>query len=331
MKINIWTAIHLITFSLCLFTTICLSIYSILRYCRNDDTTLVQVSQYHTSDDNIYPSLTICFGQPFLLKEFERLNLDGINMSSYKDFLSGKHWDEQMLSIDYDNVTVSLENNLVKSYYRTLDEKFLNYKPIVYVSYRSYIGKCFTIDAPNMLLRKTYIVVSNNIFPNGVRHPRDLRISLHYPGQYFTNYYTGKRKWDVRDNKSKSYKMTFNVKNVNVIDHRNKNQKPCIEDWKRYDEYVMNVMMLENGCRPPHWKPSGWNSNAVIPICNNSKQMEKFEKRPSILKVLSLKPPCRSIDRLDYDYFEEDEKDQKQFDEYVFSILHQNNKFKEGK
>ena len=320
MEIKIWTAIHLMTFCFCLFTTISLSIYSILRYCRNDDTTLVQVSQYHTSDDRIYPSLTICIGQPFLVKEFERLKLDRINMSSYKDFLAGKLWDEQMLSIDYDNVTVSLENNLLQSYYRTFDRKFLTYKPIIYVSYRSYNGKCFTIDAPNLkehMLLNSYLVVSNNIFSNGARSPGNLRISIHYPGQYFTNYYSGKRRWDIRDNKTKSYKMAFNLKNVNVIAHRNKIQKPCIEEWKRYDEYVMNVMMLETGCRPPHWILSGMNSNATLPICDNAKQMKKFSLRPSLLKVLSLKPPCRSIDRLDYDYFENDEKDD-QFDSYVF-------------
>ena len=120
------------------------------------------------------------------------------------------------------------------------------------------------------------------------------------------------------------------MKNVNVIAHRNKIQKPCIEDWKKYDDYVMNDMMLETGCRPPHWMPSGWNSNAVIPICHNAKQMEKLRLRPSISRVLSLKPPCRSIDRLDYDYYEKDVEDNKQFDTYVFSILHQNNKFKKS-
>ena len=144
-------------------------------------------------------------------------------------------------------------------------------------------------------------VVSNNIFPNGVRHPRDLRISLHYPGQYFTNYYTGKRKWDVRDNKSKSYKMTFNLKNVNVIDHRNKIQKPCIEDWKRYDDYVMNDMMLETGCRPIHW-----NSTIELPICSNATQMKVFARDPMVAMIESLYPPCKSIDLLDYIYMEKD-------------------------
>ena len=322
MEINIWTAIHLITFSLCLFATIGLSIYSILRYCRNDDTTLVQVSQYHTSDDNIYPSLTICIRPPFLVKEFERLSLDRINMSSYKDFLFGKHWDEQMLGIDYDNVTVSLANNLFKSYYTTMDRIFHTYKPIISVSFRSYHVKCFTIDAPNVkehMLKKSYLVISNNVFPNGARSPDNLRISLHYPGQYFTSG-PNVHKWDIRQNKTKNYKMLFYLKNVNVIAHRNKLQRPCIEDWKSYDEYAMNAKMLEIGCRPPHWVPT-----TDVPICNNAKQMKEFRFRPIISKF---KPPCRLIDRLDHDYVEDDEKDDtKHFDTYVnFLIYHLNNR-----
>ena len=312
MKIDKWKTIRLVSFSLCLCATIGLSVYSILRYCKNEDVTLVQISQYHSLADKIYPSISICILPPFLIKEFERHKDTMINISSYIEFLRGNHWDERMLDISYNNVTVSLKENLLDSYYWTFEENSFgnqefNWKPNVYVSFRSYDRKCFTIDAPyadNQMLWKFDLFINNNIFPNGRRTP-DTQVYLHYPGQIFTSYYTIKHEWDLRVNKTKSYSMTFNIRNVDVITHRNKPQDPCVEDWKKYDEYVMNVIMLESGCRPYHWI-----LNTFLPKCSNSVQMAKFAKRPAISKVMSLHPPCKSIDRLDYDYFEADESRQ---------------------
>ena len=279
------------------------------RYCKNEDVTLVQISQYHSSADKIYPTISICISPPFLIKEFESHKDNMINISSYKEFLRGNYWDDRMLDIDYDNFTVSFEENLLDSYYLTFEKDSLgnqefNWKPTFYVSFQSFDRKCFTIDAPyaeKQFLWKFDLLINNNIFPNGARSP-DTRIYLHYPGQMFTSYYTIKHEWDLRVNRTKSYIMSFNIKNIDVITHRNKPQAPCVEDWKKYDEYVMNVIMLESGCRPPHWI-----SNTALPKCSNSKQMTKFAEKPTISKVMSLRPPCKSIDRLDYDYLEADD------------------------
>ena len=109
MKPDRWKTIRLATFSLCLCATVGLSVYSILRYCKNEDVTLVQISQYHSSVDRIYPSISICISPPFLIKESKIHKDDMINISSYKEFLRGNYWNETMLDIAYDNYTVSLE------------------------------------------------------------------------------------------------------------------------------------------------------------------------------------------------------------------------------
>ena len=99
----------------CLIATIGLSIYSIYRYALNEDNTVVKVTKYLSSKDAIYPSISFCILPPFLRDRFEVYGDSGVNMTSYINFLEGKLWDERMLMVDYDNVTVSLSDNLISA------------------------------------------------------------------------------------------------------------------------------------------------------------------------------------------------------------------------
>ena len=144
--------------------------------------------------------------------------------------------------------------------------------------------------------------IGNDIFPNGGRSTtNEIATYLHYPGQRLKAYYTLNFNWDSRENKPKNYIMEFNINNINVISRRNKPQEPCVTDWKHYDEYVMDKMMLDTGCRPSHW-----NSTTKLPLCNITIQMERFSEQPTTAMIESLNPPCRSIDRLHYHYHEKE-------------------------
>ena len=304
MNFFTWRTIKHITFCICLCATVCLSIYSISRFCKNEDVTMVQMSKYHSSEDRIYPSFSFCILPPFLEKEFDKYEDDGINVSSYSQFLKGEIWNESFLQINYDNVTISLKDNMIFSYYVTQDGKRFNWNPVFHVSFRSPYRKCFTIDAPYIdmeLLWYFGIYINNNIFPSGARDQHNtIYTYLHYPGQRFTAYYTVKTDWILRENLTKSYRIKYNIKNVNFIVRRNKSKDPCFENWKSYDEYIMDTIMLEAACRPPHWT-----SSKNFPLCNNATQMAKFARQPTTAFVVSLNPPCKSIDRLDYTYLED--------------------------
>lgn len=213
MKIDFWKIINYTTFLLCLSGTIGLSVYSVIRYCANEDTTLVQVSKYHSSKERMYPSHSICILPPFLEDKFKSLGDDRINMSLYIAFLEGKIWDDRLLDIDYDNVTVSFATNLLKSKYLTQNRKWYDWNPIFYTSLRSSTRKCFTIDAPfidNELLMQYQNGISNDIFPDGGRAENNsIYVYLHYPGQRSKVYFTVKGNWDSRDNKSKIIRCDF--------------------------------------------------------------------------------------------------------------------------
>ena len=248
MQIDSWKTLNYLTFILCSFTTIGLSVYSILRYCANEDVTLVQIVNFHSTEERLYPSLTICIEPPYLEDRFELLKNDGINASSYIQFLKGEIWDDRMFNIDYDNVTVSFADNLILSNYITRKGETKNWNLVYYVSYRSSYAKCFTIDAPYVdkeLLWYFRIDISNDIFPNGGRSASNRIFTyLHYPGQRFMALSTLKYNWDSRENKTRSYWMRFNIKNVNVISRRNKPYDSCLKDWKNFDRNVLNDAMI---------------------------------------------------------------------------------------
>ena len=95
--------------------------------------------------------------------------------------------------------------------------------------------------------------------------------------------------------------MLFKIKNVDVIRHRWKPQKRCFEDWKNYDQYVMDNMMLKAKCHPPHWNPT-----TNLPLCTNATQMKIFIEQPTMDEIKKYDPPCKVIHRLDYTYLEID-------------------------
>ena len=199
------------TFSMiCFLATLGLSIYAMYRFSKDEDTTLVRVTTFHSSKDAIYPSFSFCIFPPFLEKQFVVYGDDSINMTSYAEFLDGKIWDERFLKVDYDNVTVSLIDNILDAYYMThKDMVWKNMETNHYVSFRSSQRKCFTIEAPfyeDQLLFHLVVFINEGIFPDGKRHSRGdtnwMNIYFHFPGQRFTAYYTVNYEFSSRQNKT---------------------------------------------------------------------------------------------------------------------------------
>ena len=305
-----WKAISNTYVTACLLATFCLSIYSISRYFENEDIIAMKITRFHVSDDAIYPSFSFCIINPFLEMNFEIYSDHEINRTSYVNFLEGKLWKEKMMVVDYDNVTVSLSNNILAGYVKPYSSKSLSWNPEIYVSFRSSYRKCFTIISPEIGQKNLDyfgVYIKNDIFPNGKRTKgSNFYAYVHYPGQRFISYHTIKWLWDVKRNETEKYVMYFQIKNVDVIQRRNKPFEPCLENWKDHDNYIMTEMMKKMGCRPPHWIS---NSTSYLDVCQNGEKMQSFAWQPNSDDIAAFDPPCRMIERLDYLYEEFDEKD----------------------
>ena len=113
MKVTELITISNVYVIICLVGTITLSIICLLSYFEDEDVSQTSYKRFQTrNEDNIYPSFTFCIQNPFLEHRLKNYG-DGINIETYVNFLEGKRWDDRMLSIDYDKVTVSLNDSLI--------------------------------------------------------------------------------------------------------------------------------------------------------------------------------------------------------------------------
>ena len=100
----------------CLVATVVLIFKCFQNFWQDKDTSQISFKIYNSDNDNIYPSISICFDWPITKENY---------YYNYTNFLAGSHWDTQFLEVDYDNVSINLESNLflVVIKYTNGDEK----------------------------------------------------------------------------------------------------------------------------------------------------------------------------------------------------------------
>ena len=95
-----WTGIFHFLCSISAFSLTCWCIY---KYIKDEDVSLVNYKRYHSDRNSIYPSLTLCFNNPFINDKLKSVG-KGVNITTYSKFLKGMYWDERMTQINYDNL-----------------------------------------------------------------------------------------------------------------------------------------------------------------------------------------------------------------------------------
>ena len=255
----------------CIFLTIYITCWCFHKYMQDKDVSHVNYRRFHDDINSLYPSLTLCFNNPFLEDRLKETG-EGVNITTYVHFLEGNLWDKRMVNIDYDNVTVDLKDYLEFSEIDLRNtSKFRDNK--YYVSMRSPRMKCFSFDVP--FVRDTgvefFIVkIKNSIFPFGFRpahhdfYPSRGRFSggfevrLSYPHQVFRSDFANKWRWNELDKNGSIEKMkkmwvgmSFDVKHIETLKRRSKSSLPCNEDWQNDDQQILGKLFEAAKCKPP--------------------------------------------------------------------------------
>jgi hypothetical protein len=327
MNRNTRDIIAYIYYTFCVAATIGMTIYCLIQYLLDKDVSDVNFRTFDSDKDYVYPTITLCFETTFL--EEALFNEEkGINEYLYTQFLSGEYWQENLLAVDYDNVTIKIEDYFLGIYisrFYSFESGFVEYlynahnidvrsprevgrsgdlvwrsfAPRFYTSFRDVLEKCVSFDIPSDLGQHVYrfeLLFNSSIFPGGIR-PEDslFGVKIHYPNQFLSNN-VKKYSWKKREDMN-HYTMLFKLHNIIVINMRNKPKEPCNENWKNDDENKMRNIMNNVGCRPPHWKELNG-----LPNCSNNEQMAKFY----YLDLQDQFPPCIRIQKVVYGYEELD-------------------------
>ena len=104
-----------IYYSLCAAASFGLMVYCLLKYLKNKDISIVDYKKFNSEVDYIYPAVSLCF-EAGIIDNFTTANGKEISKEDYISFLDGGHWDDDFLSIDYDEVTTKIEDYFLAAY-----------------------------------------------------------------------------------------------------------------------------------------------------------------------------------------------------------------------
>ena len=301
-----------------------MSVYCAHKFYLNKDSSVVEFHNFNGNEDNIYPTLSLCFNgggmfnQKLLSKvhlPVEILNTSIKKAKYYEQFLLGNLSTRAYLNISYNNVTPDmtriLENMKLFSADETGDFDIYHYWQggahfPFYESLKSPTDKCFSmdIDSKNVPalkihhLSKIRLAIFN--FLNGVFAEYNwgwlnLDIYLSYPNQLMRSYPI----FSIKQLENRKYSSTVKVMlhATEVILRRNKYNDICEENWVDDDNQIIQKLVEKVGCHHEFWK-----ADASVPICQSQKEFIGV-KLPRLMTIgtsfLDDYPkPCREIQNI---------------------------------
>ena len=257
-----------------------------------------------------FPVASLCFQNPFVEEKLQR-NYSGINSTEYLKYLKGESLDDIFESIDYQNVTLQLNDYLTKakefgwndSDYKQSNHSF-NHKQTFNGFLAKSFSKCFSLnyeigsnrnvksialyyDLQKLITDWTnsFSKLSLSGFPKLV-----IAVTFHYPGQFFLGdvghiSYNYLKKWSL-------YLEMF-VDELEILERRNSRNKQCSEDTLSYDKIVLEKLMSSKGC-----KPSYLDTLRNIPVCRAASEKIKSNLVYEDAKLFDYPKACKRISKM---------------------------------
>ena len=286
---------------LCTIATLALIGRGLYDYLLDNDASVVETRSFFQTEDDKFPTISLCFEQHFDDKLFTQYN-ENIKGSDYKNYLLGKYFEERFNSINYDSVTTNLSEHIFAysftyrngTHVRGSRDNTSWKEPYHSYSWESWgrFVKCFAIEMTDKDLYHLAIYIKRDIFADGLRpQSNGFVVLFHYPHQVLSSLHTVMRQWKLRDNTT-NYWMEFDVKNVDVIVRRYKRRLDnCIEDWKNYDDIVLMKHIESVKCKTPDQI-----MNVSFPLCSSKAAMKKarFNLKPGGVR------PCKEVESINY-------------------------------
>ena len=322
----------------CLIMTFAMMTYGTYKYYADESTSIVDAKAFHETEDDIYPSFSICMevddrkAGSLAIYNYtqikEQIDTDGRydnkRRNEYANFLMGIESNlnsfndvKEMIDLNYDDVTVDLKNYVkqveIKSGKTLLYEWNPDMKdqPIpLYISYRHPLVKCYSIDisqtvkSQNKMQGTTIsrVVIrwynQNRVFNSS---SEILMASfMHYPKQLMRSAALHRDHLGIS---STTFSSMINIGNIEVIRRRNTRHTPCLEEFDKADDLVMQRLIEKTKCRPSHLP-----DNHGFPKCNTVKEMAQAltpslsTLNPDFLKDFDKNPgtPCSQVYAIAY-------------------------------
>ena len=267
-----------------------------------DYVTIEEVEQFEP------PLVSVCFMPPFLNKGFTRTGLT-VNIPRYSQYLMGDIFDKNFQKIDYDNVTLNLENYFLYATIKFAKEKQLQTLRLNHsVIFNGYLRilrgddfmKCFEVAIhPDSKQPYEQIVLHYN----KLKLIQDLSGSLEAHMWTFWNVHSSNQfLMEVNDPKllelfKTSSELFLTIKGIELLRRRNSRKKKCMQDWRNYDLAVLKEHVKSHRCRTPYQK-----LYLEFPKCNTKNSIKQAAYIFDQVRTKYFPKPCQRISKLDQSF-----------------------------
>ena len=108
-SINFYKIFETLFHLICIAATIGTTSWCFYIFILDKDVCLVDFKEFGEEKEYIYPSFSLVFANPFIEGKLKGYG-ENITTTSYVSFLKGFHWDDRMVNISYDNVTLDIND-----------------------------------------------------------------------------------------------------------------------------------------------------------------------------------------------------------------------------
>ena len=294
----------------CAFTFVCVIVvgfmmgYWYYKYEVEDrDIGVVDVFTLTEASQIEMPEISLCFANPFINKNLRELNKnmfsDTINRDSYLEYLKGNSFDDQLERINYQNVSLDLNNYFLYLEEQWYNKSFAHDSSLKVENKEIFSGflfedfvKCFVlkadIGANRHIKGLRFYYDLEKLFNDWIVHGEsEMKIFFKfiYPGQFFLGedpiYFLLYREH-----------FAFNswIYDLEIIERRNSENRKCSEDSTSYDKLILEKYLSRTGCKVPYVS-----YNTSVPRCNMTSSMTNKKLDYFVTETLRIPKACKRI------------------------------------
>ena len=305
---NIIALFHLI----CWFASVSVSLYWVYKYNQNEDLSVVNNKKFYQESDDVFPVLSLCFKDPFPEADF-LITGTTTNVSNYVKFLGGQYFEEEMLRIDFQNITMNVLEYAEEIYIKWKDGSYKSYPAKNHTDklfeptysgfgfFQERFYQCYGIEIPHEKNIQIFsVLLRNEVFlRTKTTKNYEFMTFLHYPNQLLRSVGSMKYKWEAKSPNA-SIDISFRVKDMEILHRRNKFNMPCNENWENHDKMIIENHLADKGCRPPYL----FSAKPFAPCVS----VEEIKKSQFSIRAdeYDTHPPCQSMDKIIFTYEEDD-------------------------
>ena len=294
----------------------------VCNFLKDEDLCLVDYKTIQTTNELDFPVVSLCFmgTSSFIQQRLEDL---GTTTWKYNYHLKGKGFNESLTKVDYNQVTINLEDYYNRSVLVLKNGTPLQVPPsnvTIQVAASDFSNrifrKCFSIDASKLNLENVkYVkhVFSIEFFRRYVKPVvGSFYAMIHYPNQFLLSDPGSMISSSMND--SKGLSLGILIKKVEILRRRNKPKEPCLTTWRNWDNLTLLRYTKDIGCVAPYQKPL-YNFST----CSTKKKLEEWSMFPASTKEKSHYQPCEEMPRTDFVLAEDTKRPRKSF---FFSVTY---------